>query len=180
MPTIVVSGVPGAGSSTIAKLLAKKLRLKHFSAGDYSKKFGRGKETEKAITYMLSTRGSSKGFHKKVDEYTKKIARKGNVVIDAKLGIRMLKKIDNFSVWLKAPKEVRARRVAGRDNISYTEAMKKITQKEKLEKRRWHDIYGFNYFEQEKEADIVIDAGNKTPEEIAELIIKKIRTKGIT
>ena len=37
MPVIVISGKPGCGSSTTAKLLAKKLNLRHFSLGDYNK-----------------------------------------------------------------------------------------------------------------------------------------------
>lgn len=31
---IIVSGMPGSGKSTVAKYLAKKLKLRHASAGD--------------------------------------------------------------------------------------------------------------------------------------------------
>ena len=32
---ITISGKPGSGKSTIAKILAEKLKLKHYSAGDF-------------------------------------------------------------------------------------------------------------------------------------------------
>ncbi len=168
---IVISGQPGAGSSTIAKLMAKKLRLRHFSLGDASKKFGHGRETERGVTYLLSRRGRSKSFHEGMEELQRKVARKGDVVIDSKLGIRMLKGLYDFSVWLKCPKSVRAEMIAGRDKIFLKEAMKILSAKERLERKRWKEIYSFDYFDQEKEADLVIDVSEKTPEEIVNKII---------
>jgi len=178
MPVIVISGVPGAGSSTIAKLLAKKLGLKHFSLGDASKEFGQGKETEKAISYLQSESGRSRSFHEKMDEHQREIAKSGNVVIDAKLGIRMLKGMTDFSVWLECPVQTRAERVAKRDSVPVDVALKTIKTKEEIEKKTWKDIYGFDYFDQEGEAKLVIETGNKTPEEIVNIIIEGMKRKG--
>ncbi|MBI5060788.1 MAG: cytidylate kinase family protein [Candidatus Aenigmarchaeota archaeon] len=177
MTVIVISGMPGAGSSTTAKLLAKKLKLKHFSLGDASKKFGYGKETEKAVTYMLSKRGSSKSFHEHMDRIQKEAAKKGNVVIDSKLGIKMLSGLYDFSVWLKCSKRIRAERIAGRDKITLGESRRVVDEKERLERKRWHDMYGFDYLSQKRKADIIIDSGKRTPNEIVKLIIKNMKKK---
>ncbi len=179
MTVIVISGMPGAGSSTIAKMLAKKLHLKHFSLGDASKKFGHGKETEKAITYLLSEKGKSKGFHEHMDELQRSVAKKRNVVIDSKLGVRMLRGLYDFSVWLKCPKEVQVQRIAGRDKILLKDARRIVVEKERLERGRWRDIYGFDYFAQEKEASLVVDTGSKAPEEITRIIIESMKKEGV-
>lgn len=179
MPVIVISGQPGCGSSTTAKLLAKKLKLKHFSVGDYNKSHAniQTKETDKSITFWKTRKGSSKKFHIDSDEIAKSYAKKGNIVIDGKLTVRMLKGFYDLSVWLKAPRNIRAQRYAKRDNTSIREASQKLTEKEKLERSNWLRIYGFDYFVQEKEADLVVDTSNKKPEEIVDLIIKRLKAR---
>ncbi len=179
MVVIVISGQPGCGSSTTAKLLARKLKLKHFSVGDYNKSHAsaKAKETDKSITFWKTRKGSSKKFHVDSDELAKRYAGKGNIVIDGKLTVRMLKGLYDLSVWLKAPRSVRAKRYAKRDNTSIREASQKLTEKEKLERSNWLRIYGFDYFDQEKEADLVVDTSNKKPEKIVEIIIKRLEAE---
>ncbi len=182
MVVVALSGLPGTGSSTAGKLLAKKLGLKYFSLGAYNKshaeKFsGRkvSKETERSVAVWKTREGSSASFHMSSDDISKRKAKEGNIVIDAKLAIRMLKGVYDFSVWIKAPIKVRARRVAERDNSNPKEAEKILKEKLDLEVKSWKRIYGFNYLDQEREADLVIDTSNKTPEQIVEIIISKLR-----
>jgi len=182
MVVIVISGMPGCGSSTSAKLLAKKLKLKHFSVGDYNKgqieKLTGKKpdtETERSLQMWHNKTGSSKRFHVNSDKLARQIAKDGNIVIDAKLGIRLLKGLYDLSVWLKAPKPVRIKRYAERDKKSIKEAKKMLDEKESDERKNWKRIYGFDYFVQEKEANIVIDTIYKSPEKIVNIIIKELR-----
>jgi len=175
MSVIVISGMPGCGSSTVGKLLAEWLGLGFFSVGKYFKKQGFGeKETARAINFLKTEKGSSEKFHKELDEEQRRVAKGGNVVIESKLGIHFLKDLANHTVWLWAPMMVRAERVAGRDKISIEEALKKLQEKEKMERELFKKIYGFDYFLQEKEADLVIDTSDKTPEKIVNEIIRKL------
>jgi cytidylate kinase len=170
MVVIVVSGRPGCGNSTVAKLLAKRLKLKHFSVGDYNKNHAAsGSETDRSIA-MWDPKIATKKFHNDSDALARKKARQGNIVIDAKLGIKLIK--SDFSVWLKAPKTVRAKRLAKRDKTSLKEAMKNLNKKETLERSNFKRIYNFDYFSQEKEADFVINTGNKKPKKIVDIIMR--------
>ncbi len=181
MVVIVISGMPGCGSTTTGALLAEKLGLKFFSAGNYTKQLARdeekidGKETERIVNFWDTLRGKSKDHHMSVEELQQKLVKEGDIIIESKLGIHFLKA--DFRVWLKAPKEIRALRYVKRDSISLADAVSFLRKKEAAERDNWRRIYSFDYFDQEKEADIVIDTSDKTPEEIVEIIIKAIGNK---
>ncbi len=184
MAVVAISGQPGCGSTTIGKMLAERLDIEFFSLGKWNKEQLRiiegrstSNETQDSIEMWRNKRGSSDEFHNTSDIKQKEIAAKGNVVIDAKLGIHMLRGFADFSVWLKAAENVRAERYAKRDGTDIKEALKSLKEKEKLERENWKRIYGFDYFEQEEEADIVIDVGNKTPEQITQMILKEMKKK---
>ncbi len=182
MVVIVISGMPACGSSTAAKLLAKKLKLKHFSLGDYTKKdaakvIKKEKETERAADNWKRSDYNTRKTQEKYDNVQKAVAKKGDVVIDSKLGIHILGNLADVKVWVKAPFPVRAGRVAERDGIGAANAKTILKEKETAERKNWEKIYGFDYFSQEKEADIVIDTSDKNPEEIVKIIIKKVKAK---
>lgn len=175
MVVIVVSGMPGCGSSTSAKLLAKKLNLDFFSVGDFNKGHMKNKmETDRSISMWKTEKGASVKFHNQSDDMARKAAVKGCVVVEGKLAVRMVKQRD-LSVWLKAGKNVRAERYAERDGTSFEEAIKRLNEKERLEKENFKKIYGFDYFDQEREADIIINTSDKTPEQITDMIISRIK-----
>ncbi|TRZ54476.1 hypothetical protein D4Q76_02375 [archaeon] len=168
---ICISGQPACGTSTAAKIVAEKLGLEYFSPGQYFKKHSSGKETESAIAVWKTEKGSSSKFHNDIDRLQSDVAEKGSVVIDGKLSIRMVKNAD-LKVWLKANIHKRAKRVAKRDSINPESALAKLKEKEDLERKNWKKIYGFDYFEQEKEADLVVDNTELSSEETAQKILE--------
>lgn len=179
MPVIIISGQPVCGSSTLAGIIAKKLGLRHFSLGKEMKKLAKGRETEKATKGFSTKKGGSTKFHHNLDEMQRNVAQRGNVVIDSKLGIHMLEDIADFTIWLKAPKNVRARRVAKRDKINLKESMKSLEKREKTERRFFRKIYGFDTFSQEKKAGLVLDTANKTPQQLAAIAIKEMKKRKV-
>lgn len=180
MPVIVISGKPACGSSTTAKMLAKKLGLAFFSLGTYTKsdaaKFvKRMEETERSAKFWNYRSYNNLKAQKKYDNIQIRLAKRGNIVIEAKLGVHMLGNLADLRIWLTAPFGIRAGRVAERDDIDLREAWKVLREKETLERKNWKNIYGFDYFQQQGSADIVIDTSDKTPEQIVDLIVSKIR-----
>jgi predicted cytidylate kinase len=186
MVVVALAGQPGCGSSTTGKLLAKKLGVEFFSLGSWNKsqllslEGRRAKtETESSIEMWKNNKGASKDFHFNSDMMQKTKASEGNMVIDAKLSIHMLRGFCDISIWLKADFSVRTKRIAERDKIKIKDAKNRLGEKEKLERENWKQIYGFDYFEQEKEADLVIDVGKKAPLQIVGVILKEIKKRNI-
>lgn len=178
MPVIVISGMPGCGSTTTGKLLAERLGMTFFSVGHYFKSLGEGAETEKAVRIWKSTEGQRLQFKKKgsvndLEAIQIALAKNGNFVIESKLGIRFLKEHADFTVWLKAPLATRAARCAKRDKISLAAATKLLAEKEALERKSFRKIYGFDFFSLEKEADVVIDTGIKSPAAVVAEIVAR-------
>lgn len=182
-PVIIVSGMPGCGSTTTGKLLAERLGVKFFSVGHYFKSLSHnGRETERAVNLWKSGTGKNiqfnkKGNHNALEEMQIALAKSGNIVIESKLGIRFLKEYATLRVWLKAPLHTRAERYAKRDNIPLSQAIELLKEKERLERENFKKIYGFDFFMQEKEADVVIDTSSKTPDQIVDEIIRAMEKK---
>lgn len=197
--TIAISGMPGAGSSSVGRLLAKELEIKFFSMGQIWKDIGTGKVKEQSYYPILKEIcdkkgfkipelkskndseatialwkgiGSTKEFNEITDRLQIELAKRGNIVIDGKLALRMLVDVSDFKIWLKADIDDRAKRVSERDKIDFERAKEIILEREGKEREEWKKIYGFDYFEQEKEADIIINSSEDNPSGIVEEILE--------
>lgn len=204
--TIAISGMPGAGSSSVGKSLAKELNLQFFSIGRLFKdiglgivktksyyplfkklcdsanleipSFSSGNDSEAVKDLWASDFGKSERLHKIIDRLQQELANRGNIVIDGKLALRMIPKAD-VKIWIKAGIEERAERAAKRDGITKEEAKEIIIGREKKERAEWKKIYGVDYFEQESDADFVIDSSNASVEDIKDEIIEHLEEKGL-
>ena len=176
---IVVSGPPGAGSSTVAKAVAKKMKLRYFSVGKIQKSFGNSKkEGKSSLEVWRKKYGKTREFHSKVlDKPQIEEAEKGNAVINSKLGIHFLKNMSDKKIWLDVSLEVRAKRSAQRDKIPVEQARKEIKERENIERHEFKRLYGFDYFDQKKDADFVIDSSNSTIRETVNKILDFIRNR---
>lgn len=172
MVVIAVSGLPGAGSSTIARLLAKKLKLRYFSPGEYFKSYSKSnRQTYKAMDVWMSNIGRKKQFHNKIDKMQIDLAKKGDIVICGKLSVYILKDIADHKIWIECSLNERARRTSKRDKISFEEAKKNIKKREEMETREWKRDYGLDYKDQKNIADIVINTTNLNEEETLKKIL---------
>ncbi len=173
---IALSGPPGSGASTVGRLLAKRLKLEYFSPGKYFKGLSKKKnETRAAMESLNTEKGRSKELHEYIDNLQIQKAKKGNVLIEGTLSINFLKDIASYKIWLDADISERAARTMKRDGLSLEEAKSKILEREKIERTMWKKIYGFDYFDQKKSADLVVDSSDMRMLQVVDKIFNFIK-----
>ena len=105
-------------------------------------------------------------------------ARAGRVVIESRLAgwIAHNEKLDGLLVWIGCDDEVRAERVAGREDKTVDQALAENAEREKVERDRYFALYGID-IDDLSIYDLVLDSGRLTPAEIADRIVRAARTR---
>ena len=171
---VTISGKAGSGKSTIARLLAKKLNLEHYSIGDLMREMAR----ERKISLLeLSERAEEdKAIDRELDKKQIQLGKKDDLVIDSRLAAFFIPQAD-FKIFLDCDDKVRAERIM-KDNReiekskNIDEAIKKIKKREESERKRYKEYYDVDYCKKEL-YDFVIDTSDLSVGEVVERIIKK-------
>ena len=171
---VTISGKAGSGKSTIARLLAKKLNLEHYSIGDLMREMAR----ERKISLLeLSERAEEdKAIDRELDKKQIQLGKKDDLVIDSRLAAFFIPQAD-FKIFLDCDDKVRAGRIM-KDNReiekskNIDEAIKKIKKREESERKRYKEYYDVDYCKKEL-YDFVIDTSDLSVGEVVERIIKK-------
>lgn len=176
---ICISGMAGTGKSTLAKKLAQKYNLKYYSGGDALKDLAKDEgydinaqgwwESPIGLDF-LQKRVNDPKFDKAVDNKLLEYANQGNVLLDSWTMPWLLK--GGFKIWLEASFEKRAARVAERDNLSYTEAVKVLGEKEGHTKSIYKSLYGFSLGDDLAPFDFVLDTDNLNAPEVFEVLCR--------
>ena len=109
-----------------------------------------------------------------IDDRTKDEARKGNVVIDAQLAAWMVKELADLKMLLTAPDEVRFKRIAERDGVTFEAARKETEFRELIQKRRYMQYYGIDVTDLSI-YDLKIDTSLHPIEKTKTLVIEEAR-----
>ena len=108
---ITISGMPGSGKTTVAKLLAKRLGYEHYSMGDL-----RGKMAmERGISIdELNKLGEKESWtDKEADDYQKKLGEtEDNFVTDGRTGFHFIP--HSRKIFLKVDLRIGAERIKER------------------------------------------------------------------
>lgn len=177
---ITISGPPGSGKSTIAKALAKKLKLKHVSAGDFMREIA--KERGVSVLELSKEAERSNKLDKEIDERTKKLGKtKDNFVMDGRMAWYFIP--SSVKVFLKVTKTEAARRIfnAKRDDEharTLAETKREIRKRALSERKRYQMYYGTSY-EDVGHYDCVVNTTNKEEKEVINTIISCLKKKKI-
>jgi CMP/dCMP kinase len=150
--SIVISGWPAVGKTTIAAEIAKEFDFKVYNGGDILKLLAgdrgysiSGKDwwdTEQAKKFMAE-RKANLYFDKQVDQKLVEIVRLGKAVITSYTLPWLVQ--DAIKFWLKGSQDNRAKRMAKRDNLSLLQAKKIIKIRDDENKNIYRKLYGFNF-----------------------------------
>ena len=169
---IMVSGFAGSGKSSLADSLGKELGIKVIHASSILREMATEgvKALDNAPPHKIHDWWESpeaKEFMKRrladgsldiaLDEKLKKIADKGNVIMDS-WTMPYLYKGKAYRIWLNATPEVRAERVSGRDGLPYDDVLGKIRARDAETKDLYVRLYKFNMGEDLKRFGLVINS----------------------
>jgi cytidylate kinase len=150
--SIVISGWPAVGKTTIAAEIAKEFDFKVYNGGDILKLLAGDRgysisgndwwDTEQAKKFMAE-RKANLYFDKQVDQKLVEIARLGKAVITSYTLPWLVQ--DAIKFWLKGSQDNRAKRMAKRDNLSLLQAKKIIKMRDDENKNIYRKLYGFHF-----------------------------------
>jgi cytidylate kinase len=174
---ICICGMAGSGKSTLAKKISQRYSLEYFSGGDALMALAleegyhpldRGWWESSEGMRFLEKRGKDPRFDRTVDKKLLEVARKGNVVLDSWTMPWLLGK--GFKMWLEASAEKRAERIAGRDKISFKDALEALKRKEEQTKRIYREMYGFSLGDDLDPFNFILDTETLTAEEVFQVL----------
>ncbi|OGH11194.1 MAG: hypothetical protein A2857_04305 [Candidatus Levybacteria bacterium RIFCSPHIGHO2_01_FULL_36_15] len=181
---ITVSGRIGAGSTTLARNLAKTLSWKHIEGGEIFWEAVRKKMDLKSHDTHLRPDEEDLVF----DQQLKKILEEdSNIILEAKLagfnaqGVKGIFKILLVCENKKGEDQpqIRIDRLVNREGIIVEEAKKDVIEREKNDLEKWRKLYAAenpNWVYWDKQYyDLVINTYDTNQEEALKIVIQKIK-----
>jgi cytidylate kinase len=163
--SIVISGWPAVGKTTIAQNLAKDFNLKLWNGGDILKMmaYERGYssslnhdwwDTEEAAKFMKE-RNDNPNFDREVDNRLIELVKEGNVVITSYTLPWISDATINF--WLQGSVDSRSKRMSMRDKIDINTAKKIVQRRDVENKLIYQKLYQFEFGEKLDVFDFVMN-----------------------
>ena len=163
--SIVISGWPAVGKTTIAENLAKDFNLKLWNGGDILKMmaYERGYssslnhdwwDTDEATKFM-NERNDNPNFDREVDNRLIELVKEGNVVITSYTLPWISDATINF--WLQGSVDNRSKRMSLRDKIDINTAKKIVQRRDVENKLIYQKLYQFEFGEKLDVFDFVMN-----------------------
>jgi len=175
---ITINGTPGSGKSTIAKFIAKKLGMKHYSMGDLRRKMA----MERGMTIEeFNKLGEKEGWtDTEADKYQIKLAKEeNNFVIDGRLSWHFIP--GSIKIFVKADLKKTAERVF-KDQRKSEKKYKNVSEvldemKERIESdvKRYKKYYGIKNVYDIINYDIVLDTSYLTIGQMCDEVLKAVK-----
>ena len=180
--SIVVSGPPAIGKTTVAKGLAKEFNLNYLSGGDILKELANEEgfsssgddwwDTEDGMKF-LNQRKENSEFDKKVDKKLIELFEKGDVVITS---YTLPWLIDNgIKLWLDGTLKNSAKRMQNRDNMDESSALEVVNKRFNENKLIYKNIYNFEFGDDLSVFDKIIQTDGINADQVLEIAKSTVR-----
>ena len=180
--SIVISGPPAVGKTTVAKGLANEFNLTYLSGGDVLKDLAKeqgfevnGDDWWDTIDGMkfLEQREKNSEFDKKVDEKLIELFKNGGMVITSYTLPWLVE--NGIKIWLGASHDSSSKRMQNRDNMSSEEAFEVTKERYDKNKLLYKKLYNFNFGDDVSVFDKIINTDNLTANQVIELSKETVR-----
>ncbi|PIN74100.1 cytidylate kinase [Candidatus Woesearchaeota archaeon CG10_big_fil_rev_8_21_14_0_10_45_16] len=177
---ITISGPIGSGKSSVAKLLAKKLKYKHHSTGDLMRQMA--KEKKMTLEQLGDLAAKDFSIDQELDERQKQLGKKeDNFVIDGRLSFHFIPQ--SLKIYLDADPTVRAKRVfqdlknrPEEAETSLEKVLAKIKKRQKIEIKRYLKYYQLDHTDK-RHYDLLLDTSEMPVAEVVDTIIRFVKNR---
>jgi cytidylate kinase len=161
---VTVSGPAGSGKSTTAADLAAALDVEHVSGGDIFRTLAA--ERGYSPVEFNERAEDDPQIDRDLDRRLREMAlERDDLVLESRLAGWLAGEEADFRIWLDAPIEVRAARVADREGKRIELAREETERREESEARRYRDYYGIDV-DDRSIYDVVLNTARWGPETV--------------
>ena len=169
---ITISGKPGTGKSTVARELALRLKIKHYSAGDFMRQMAEEKKISLLELSVIAEKDRS--IDEELDQWQIGLNQEDDFVIDSRLGFHFIP--GSVKIFLDGNDMTRARRILkdkirNEANVTIEQTMANMKKRENSEQKRYKEYYDLD-LDDKKHYDLVIDTTHITAEQVVEKIVE--------
>lgn len=168
---IAIGGPIGVGKSTVARALAARLGLPVVSAGGVFREIARRRGISVVDLNRMAEHDSS--IDRDLDTLQAELARGGPCVVESRLSGWIVEA--DLKVWLDAPVEVRAARVASRERQPAETARDELLARERSEWSRYKTLYNIDMADRQP-FHIVIDTSRWDVDVIVDVLDRFARS----
>ncbi len=176
---ITISGDPGAGKSTVSRILADFFGFKYVGIGSLLRKLSRSRKQDLIIVSKYAEENF--GIDKCLDYNLKKLAGKDNYVVDARLGFHFIPDSIKISLIIN-PLEAAKRIIKDPRSEEKASSLKalvaELKRRKKSEVIRYKKYYNIN-IASPSNFDLTLNTSNFSVDEVVSIILSFLIDKGV-
>jgi cytidylate kinase len=159
---LTVSGPPGSGKSTTAAALAEAFGLEHISGGDIFRELAAERDMTPVEFNELAEEDDQ--IDRDLDRRLYEIAQeREDVLLESRLAGWLAADQADIRIWLDAPLNIRAERIADREDKAVDVAREETGRREASEAKRYMEYYSID-IDDRSIYDIVYNTARWSPE----------------